>query len=139
MQKRSWERRIRSLLCLCRKSEISRSSADASREKLNLLLQRRLVRVIANAWYGRFLNKKTVVDEKRFILSKGEHPPIIVFVNMEIMRAPNLPCRIARLFSGILFLNSAAHLLAADIVLQKVPPLTVEQAPSYPENLARYA
>ncbi len=55
------------------------------------------------------------------------------------MRAPNLPCRIARLFPGILFLSSAAHLLAADVVLQKIPPLTVEQAPSYPENLARYA
>lgn len=28
---------------------------------------------------------------------------------------------------------------AADLTLAKVPPLTVEQAPSYPENLARYA
>src|SRR3954464_16052291 len=27
---------------------------------------------------------------------------------------------------------------AAELVLQKVPPLTVEQAPAYPENLARY-
>jgi hypothetical protein len=27
----------------------------------------------------------------------------------------------------------------AELVLQKVPPLTVEQAPAYPENLARYA
>jgi hypothetical protein len=27
---------------------------------------------------------------------------------------------------------------AAGLVLQKVPPLTVEQAPAYPENLARY-
>src|SRR5205814_7339727 len=26
-----------------------------------------------------------------------------------------------------------------ELVLQKVPPLTVEQAPVYPENLARYA
>ena len=33
------------------------------------------------------------------------------------------------------FLTSVS---AADVVLQKVPPLTVEQAPSYPENLARY-
>lgn len=28
--------------------------------------------------------------------------------------------------------------MAADIVLQKAPPLTVRQAPEYPENLARY-
>lgn len=28
--------------------------------------------------------------------------------------------------------------VAADLNLQKVPPLTVEQAPAYPENLARY-
>ena len=27
---------------------------------------------------------------------------------------------------------------ASDVILQKVPPLTVEQAPSYPQNLARY-
>jgi len=27
---------------------------------------------------------------------------------------------------------------AADVVLQKAPPLTVRQAPAYPENLARY-
>ncbi len=28
--------------------------------------------------------------------------------------------------------------LAGDLVLQKAPPLTVEQAPAYPENVARY-
>ena len=28
--------------------------------------------------------------------------------------------------------------VAADVVLQKAPPLTIRQAPSYPENLARY-
>lgn len=28
--------------------------------------------------------------------------------------------------------------LAADVVLQKAPPLTIRQAPAYPENLARY-
>ena len=31
----------------------------------------------------------------------------------------------------------APTLSAADLVLQKVPPLTVEQAPAYPENVAR--
>ena len=35
-------------------------------------------------------------------------------------------------------LGSAPGLLAADLTLQKVPPLTVEQAPAYPENLARH-
>jgi hypothetical protein len=33
---------------------------------------------------------------------------------------------------------STSGLIAADLVLQKVPPLTVEQAPAYPQNLARY-
>ena len=28
--------------------------------------------------------------------------------------------------------------IASDVVLQKAPPLTVEQAPAYPENVARY-
>lgn len=36
-----------------------------------------------------------------------------------------------------LSLSSASF--AAELVLQKVPPLTVEQAPAYPENLARYS
>ena len=35
-------------------------------------------------------------------------------------------------------LGSAPGLFAADLTLQKVPPLTVEQAPAYPENLARH-
>ena len=37
---------------------------------------------------------------------------------------------------GIITAPSIA--IAADVVLQKAPPLTVEQAPAYPENLARY-
>ena len=35
------------------------------------------------------------------------------------------------------FLNAAAA-LAADVFLQKAPPLTIRDAPAYPENLARY-
>jgi len=35
-------------------------------------------------------------------------------------------------------LGSAPIVCAAELVLQKVPPLTAEQAPSYPQNLARY-
>jgi hypothetical protein len=37
---------------------------------------------------------------------------------------------------GSLFL--AATSFAAELVLEKVPPITVAQAPAYPENLARY-
>jgi hypothetical protein len=37
----------------------------------------------------------------------------------------------------LLLLNTIA-VAPADIVLQKAPPLTIREAPSYPENLARY-
>lgn len=37
-----------------------------------------------------------------------------------------------------LVLGGAPGVFAADVTLQKVPPLTVEQAPAYPENLARH-
>ncbi len=40
------------------------------------------------------------------------------------------------LFCALLLVPAASH--GADVVLQKAPPLTVSQAPSYPENLARY-
>ncbi len=40
-------------------------------------------------------------------------------------------------FSGLL-LGAAPAAFAADLVLQKVPPLTVEQTPAYPANLARH-
>ncbi len=39
--------------------------------------------------------------------------------------------------SGVL-LGAAPAALAADLVMQKVPPLTVEQTPAYPANLARH-
>jgi hypothetical protein len=44
-------------------------------------------------------------------------------------------------FSGLfccLTLVDATGLFASDLVFQKVPPLTVVEAPAYPENLARY-
>src|ERR1700730_13777613 len=41
-------------------------------------------------------------------------------------------------FACCLFLGHASGLFAAELVLEKVPPLTVEQAPAYPQNLARY-
>ena len=53
---------------------------------------------------------------------------------MEIMTTPISRivtfCSLACCFSGVGN--------AAEVVLQRVPPLTVEQAPAYPENLARY-
>lgn len=36
------------------------------------------------------------------------------------------------------FLGNASGLVAAELLLEQVPALTVEQAPAYPENLARY-
>jgi hypothetical protein len=36
------------------------------------------------------------------------------------------------------FLSSVSGTFATELVLKKVPPLTVEQAPAYPQNLARY-
>jgi hypothetical protein len=57
---------------------------------------------------------------------------------MEIMSAPR--CRIVSFSPLVCSLLSlgATGLLAADLTFQKVPPLTVEQAPAYPENVARY-
>ena len=55
---------------------------------------------------------------------------------MEIMKTLTSP--LSKLCTSVscLFLGSAS-LLASDLVLQKVPALTIEQAPAYPENLAR--
>ena len=57
---------------------------------------------------------------------------------MEIIN-PSL-ARFVRTFAlpGLIFTAAVTSAPAAGIVLQKVPPLTVEQAPAYPENLARY-
>src|ERR1700760_4374005 len=57
---------------------------------------------------------------------------------MEIMDA--FPSRFAQFcgLTGALSLLGGSTLLAGDVTLQKVPALTVEQAPAYPENLARY-
>lgn len=62
---------------------------------------------------------------------------IIVFVDMEIMSA--LSSHFGKLCGfGCCVVTGASQLLASDLVLQKVPPLTIEQAPAYPQNLARY-
>ena len=61
------------------------------------------------------------------------------FVDMEIMKLPFLRFSSARtVFSCAVLFLAIAGAQAADVLLHKVPPLTVEQAPQYPENLARY-
>ena len=52
------------------------------------------------------------------------------------MKTLTLPSSV-RAFFSILLLGPSLG-MAADVVLQKAPPLTVRQAPDYPENLARY-
>ena len=64
----------------------------------------------------------------------------MIFVDMEIMKLPVLRSRSGRMIlTCAVSLVSIAGTQAADVVLHKVPPLTVEQAPQYPENLARYS
>ncbi len=50
---------------------------------------------------------------------------------------PNTISSSAKALFSILLLGPSIS-MAADVVLQKAPPLTVRQAPEYPENLARY-
>lgn len=52
---------------------------------------------------------------------------------MEIM---SVPSRVLAVTSIAIIASSS--LFASELVLHKVPPLTVEQAPAYPDNLARY-
>jgi hypothetical protein len=71
---------------------------------------------------------------QKFVLPKKRVLAIIVFVAMEIMRA--LSSHFVK-FCGLLCCLAITS-MAADLTFQKVPPLTVDQAPAYPENLARY-
>jgi hypothetical protein len=75
--------------------------------------------------------------DRKFILPKSWAVAIIVFVDMEIINT--LLSRFFKTapFIASLFLSSIMS-VGAESVLQKVPALTVEQAPAYPENLARY-
>ena len=52
---------------------------------------------------------------------------------MEIMK---IPSRVLALTS--IAIVSSSSLFAGELVLHKVPPLSIEQAPAYPDNLARY-
>ncbi len=57
----------------------------------------------------------------------------IPLVAMEIITKPSLAiCTFSAMFLSL------TPALFADVVLQRVPALTVEQAPGYPQNLARY-
>jgi hypothetical protein len=61
---------------------------------------------------------------------------IIVFVDMEIMNAR--PFLFVRLAAVLCACNvGITTVSASELVLHQVPPLTVEQAPAYPENVAR--
>lgn len=46
--------------------------------------------------------------------------------------------RCSKWFAFSLIAATPSFAICADVVLQKAPPLTVRQAPAYPENLARY-
>jgi hypothetical protein len=59
---------------------------------------------------------------------------------MEIMKSLFLRSSSSRaVFTFAVSFVALGGAQAADVLLHKVPPLTVEQAPQYPENLARYA
>jgi hypothetical protein len=70
-------------------------------------------------------------------LQKRAAIAILVFVDMEIMKTFASRSRVL-CAAGSLLIGSSSGLLAADLVLQKVPPLTVAQTPTYPENIARH-
>lgn len=56
---------------------------------------------------------------------------------MEIMKTNLFTSRARSLFFGAV-LVAPSIAVASEVILQKAPPLTVEQAPAYPENVARY-
>jgi hypothetical protein len=57
---------------------------------------------------------------------------------MEIMSAPSFRLLKLCCLACSTSLAGGSALFAGELVLQKVPPLTAEQAPAYPENLARH-
>ncbi len=74
----------------------------------------------------------------KFLLPNRAKVAILILVDMEIMSASS--SRLLKISSLALTLTLAggSGLVAGQLTLQKVPPLTVEQVPAYPENLARY-
>jgi hypothetical protein len=77
----------------------------------------------------------------KICVASGDAARLLSFlVAMEIMNSPFLRfSRIRTLLACAAPFVAIAGAQAADVLLHKVPPLTVEQAPQYPENLARYA
>lgn len=62
---------------------------------------------------------------------RGEND-ILVITDMEIIST-----RLLTRFVPLLFISAVTTASAADLILQKVAPLTLEQAPRYPQNVAR--
>jgi hypothetical protein len=75
---------------------------------------------------------KKGMGSRVFLLSKLGGKDILVIIDMEIIKARRSP-----LLGAALILAFVASAPATDLVLQKVPALTIEQAPLYPQNLAR--
>ena len=84
--------------------------------------------------------EKAKYEGQRFILPRASRLAIIVVVDMEIISAPSFRFPAALALACLLpwLPGNLSTATAAEVTLQKVPALTVEQAPAYPENLARY-
>jgi hypothetical protein len=80
---------------------------------------------------------KKVRAQRKFLLPSGDRFSILIFVAMEIMKTKALSSH-AKSILFCVALATPSLAIAGDLVLQKAPPLTVEQAPAYPENVARY-
>lgn len=92
---------------------------------------------IASAFLAFLPNSKNIRPRAIFLLPTPNRFPILVFVAMEIMNSSLSGSR-NKFLLVCAALSAPTMAFAADIVLQKAPPLTVEQAPAYPENVARY-
>jgi hypothetical protein len=85
-----------------------------------------------------FYDARKFASRRKIVLPRANREAIIVFVSMEIMSANSSRfAHVAGLLCCIVVAN-ASTAVATELVLQKVPPLTVEQVPAYPQNLARY-
>jgi hypothetical protein len=72
---------------------------------------------------------KKIRDRERFLLRKKRKRPTIFFVDMEIMRT--LTSSLGKVYGSVCFLLcTASGVLASDVILQKVPEVTLEKAPA---------
>lgn len=84
------------------------------------------------------LERSKFAGVEKILLPSASAPAIMLLTVMEIMSpSVSYPVRFSALVCCSVLLL-ASQLFAVDSVLQRVPPLTVEQAPAYPQNLARY-